>query len=218
MAGTTLKGNCYLCGRTYAKAAFKRHILSGHLYQEADAQDCVVLKVESTEDKNYWLYLDLSITSTLKSLDEFLREIWLECCGHLSAFYSRDYGEIGKSSKISSFPEGSVLLYEYDFGDTTSLKITVVAHASRPKQRKAVRLLGRNEPYPFTCGKCGKPADMICCECMWEDENPLLCDACAKAHEHEQMLPITNSPRMGVCGYCGELDIYEFDPLKYEQK
>jgi len=77
-----------------------------------NSQDCVILKVESTKDKNYWLYLDISMTSTLKSLDAFLREIWLECCGHMSAFYSRDYGEIGKSNRISFFPEGSVLLYE----------------------------------------------------------------------------------------------------------
>ncbi len=218
MAGITLKGNCYLCGHTYSKAAFKNHILSKHICEEADGQDCVVLKVEGTEDKNYWLYLDVSMTSTLKTLDTFLRDIWLECCGHMSAFYSRYYGEIGKSNKISSFPVGSVLLYDYDFGDTTSLKITVVAHASRPKQRKAVRLLGRNEPYPFTCGECGKSADMICCECMWKGVKSFFCDACAEKHEHQLMLPVTNSPRMGVCGYCGKFDIYEFDPLEFESK
>lgn len=201
-----------------SKAAFKNHILSKHVCEETNGQDCVVLKVESKEDKNYWLYLDISMTSTLKSLDAFLREIWLECCGHMSAFYSRNYDEIGKSTKVAVFPVGSVLLYEYDFGDTTSLKITVVAHASRPKQKKAVRLLGRNEPYLFLCGNCGKPADMICCECMWADENPFLCDDCAEEHEHESMLPVTNSPRMGVCAYCGELDTYEFDSTKFESK
>lgn len=218
MAENTLKGNCYLCGHTLSKAAFKNHILSKHVHEGKNDQDCVVLKVESKEDKNYWLYLDISMTSTLKSLDAFLREIWLECCGHMSAFYSRSYDEIGKSAKIAFFPVGSVLLYEYDFGDTTSLKITVVAHSSRPKQKKAVRLLGRNEPYSFACGNCGKPADMICCECMWEDKNPFLCDNCAEDHEHGAMLPVTNSPRMGVCGYCGEMDVYEFDPLKFESE
>lgn len=219
MAGNTLKGNCYLCGRTLSKAVFKNHILSNHIiHKEADSQDCILLKVESAEDKNYWLYLDVSIASTLKTLDTFLRDIWLECCGHMSAFFSRGYDEIGKSSKIALFPVGSVLLYEYDFGDTTSLKITVVARTSRPKQKKAVRLLGRNEPYAFVCGNCGKPADKICCECMWEDTNPFLCDICAGEHDHESMLPVTNSPRMGVCGYCGEFDIYEFDPRKFKNK
>jgi len=32
------------------------------------------------------------------------------------------------------------------------------------------------------------------------------------------MLPVTNSPRMGVCGYCGELDTYEFVPPEQEGK
>lgn len=201
-----------------SKAAFKNHVLSKHTCDGESDQDCVILKVESEEDKNYWLYLDIAVTSTLKTLDAFLREIWLECCGHMSAFYSRSYGEIGKSTKIASFSARDVLQYEYDFGDTTYLKITVMAHAKRPKQRNAVRLLGRNEPYSFTCGNCGKPADKICCECMWEDKNPFLCDACAEAHGHEGMLPVTNSPRMGVCAYCGEMDIYEFDPLKFERK
>lgn len=214
MAGTSLKGNCYLCGKAFSKAAFKNHILTNHVYKEADSQDCVILKVEGAEDKNYWLYIDVSITATLKTIDTFLRNIWLECCGHMSAFYSRSYEEIGKSNRVAIFPAGSVLLYEYDFGDTTSLKITVVAHTSRPKQRKAVRLLGRNEPYSFICGKCGKSADVICCECKWDDKNPFLCDTCAECHEHESMLPVTNSPRMGVCGYCGEFDIYDFDPIK----
>ena len=218
MAENTLKGNCYLCGQTLSKAAFKKHILSKHVLEGTNDQDCAVLKVESTEDKNYWLYLDISTTSTLKSLDAFLREIWLECCGHMSAFYSRSYDVIGKSAKIAFFPVGSVLLYEYDFGDTTSLKISVVALSSRPKQKKAVRLLGRNEPYSFACKNCGKPADVICCECMWADKNPYLCDDCAEEHEHESMLPVTNSPRMGVCGYCGEMDVYEFDPLKFESE
>ena len=28
----------------------------------------------------------------------------------------------------------------------------------------------------------------------------------------EMLLPVTNSPRMGVCAYTGELDDYAFDP------
>jgi len=219
MAGTPAKkGNCYLCGRTLSVGTFKRHLLANHAYVGENSQDCAVLQVKGAYNKDYWLYLDIPLTSTLERLDAFLREIWLECCGHMSAFYFGRYDEIGKSTKLARIPVGSVLAYDYDFGDTTSLQITVVAHASRPKQKKAVRLLGRNEPHFFNCRNCGKQANNICCECWWEDENPFFCDTCAKEHEHEAMLPITNSPRMGVCGYCGEFDVYEFDPLKFESK
>lgn len=215
MAANSSKGNCYLCGRLIAKSSFKRHALTAHPYEGTDAQDCVVLKIENAGSKMYWLYLDISASSTLKTLDTFLRKIWLECCGHLSAFFDPHCGEIGMEQKISGFPAGSSLLYKYDFGDTTQLRITVVGNSRRPKQRSAIRLLGRNEAYRFACGKCGQDADWVCCECMWEDVNPFLCEECSKEHEQDFLLPVVNSPRMGVCGYCGEQDIYEFDPAQF---
>lgn len=216
MASNTSKGNCYLCGQLIGKSAFKKHALTAHPY-DGDGQDCILLKVEDTASKMYWLYLDISATSTLKTLDTFLRKIWLECCGHMSAFYQQRYGEIGMSRKVADLPVGASLLYEYDFGDTTQLKITVIGHRKRPKQRSAVRLIGRNEVYHFECQKCGKYADYICVECTWDNKNPFLCESCAEEHEHgtETLLPVVNSPRMGVCGYCGELDEFEFDPEKF---
>ncbi len=216
MAQMTNKGNCYLCGRLIGKSAFKNHVLTAHPHI-GDGQDCVILKVESTGSKMYWLYLDISATASLKTLDTFLRKIWLECCGHMSAFYEPRYGELGMGRKIVEFPVGYSLLYDYDFGDTTQLKITVVGYGRRPRQKTAVRLLGRNEAPHFACQKCGKRADYICLDCAWADHSPFLCEACLQEHEHrnDTLLPVVNSPRMGVCGYCGELDVFEFDPAKF---
>ena len=214
MAERSAKGNCYLCGRLLAKSAFRKHALTAHPYEGEDGQDCVVLMVEDTETKEYWLYLDVAVTSSLRTLDTFLRNIWLECCGHMSAFFDSGYTEMGMGRKIISFPVGSSLLYEYDFGSTTQLKITIVGYSRRPKQQKAVRLLGRNAPYHFSCSVCGKEAAYLCCECQWTQDNPFLCEDCAREHEHDSMLPVVNSPRMGVCAYCGEMDIYEFEPDK----
>ena len=36
-----------------------------------------------------------------------------------------------------------------------------------------------------------------------------------ESHPHDSALPIVNSPRMGVCGYCGEDDVYTFDPAPF---
>jgi hypothetical protein len=38
------------------------------------------------------------------------------------------------------------------------------------------------------------------------------CDKCLTKHEcgDEMSLPVVNSPRMGVCGYCGEGDFDNF--------
>jgi len=201
------KGNCYLCGAELGKVAMKNHILKCH-GGSGEEQECRLLKIEGAYDKDYWLYVDMPVDKSLSALDRFLRKIWLECCGHLSQFDGA-----GKSSKLSRFSQGDQFLHEYDIGDTTETLITVVGTTWRPAQREAVRLLARNVPPRFQCRECGAPAVLVCSVCLYEDENPFFCAGCAQKHEHEEMmLPVTNSPRMGVCGYCGELDTYKFVP------
>lgn len=210
MKGQMTKGHCYLCGAVIAKSGFAKHLKSKHpVDNNPDHQVCVLLKVEDAADKVYWLYLDMPLTSTLKTLDTFLRKIWLECCGHMSSFYLRGV-EVGKATRLGTLPVGVTLHYAYDFGSTTELQITLLGTVSRPKQRKAVRLLGRNLPLRFQCGECGEVAEYICCECEAMDEYPFFCEKCMESHEHECALPVVNSPRMGVCAYCGEYDVYTF--------
>ena len=214
------KGNCYICGAELGKVAMKNHILKVHS-QEIIEQECVLLKIEGAYDKDYWLYADLPVDKSLAALDKFLRSIWLECCGHMSAFRGPGYGgEIGKNRKWNGFDPGDQFLHEYDFGSTTECLITVVGRTSRSPQKSAVRLLSRNIPPQFQCVQCGASASDICTECIYEIDNPFYCANCAKQHGHdeEMLLPITNSPRMGVCGYCGELDTYAFDAKKIEYK
>ena len=92
MAQAASKGNCYLCGRTISKTAFKKHLLEKHNDAVGDAQTCKLLKVEGADEKAYWLYLDMPMSATLKTLDRFLRDIWLECCGHESYNGADDHG------------------------------------------------------------------------------------------------------------------------------
>ena len=242
MARTMTKGNCYLCGKYLAKSGVIKHLAAAHTAAGAAVQRCVLLKVEADD---YWLYLDMADTASLKSLDDFLRKIWLECCGHMSCFYylmknNGWYGggmqEIGMARKINTFRAGDSFLYDYDFGSTTTLKITVMDTGFfRPRQRNAVRLLARNEDYVFECRDCGQPADYVNAECFDYVENPFICEACAEKqrqraengededepddeqrYDPDMLLPIVNSPRMGVCGYEGELDVYTFEDWKAE--
>lgn len=178
-----------------------------------------MLKIEGAYAKDYWLFVDIPLTASLTSLDHFLRDIWLECCGHMSAFSSKGHREMKNSRKFSTFEPGDQFLHEYDFGDTTETLITVVDRTRRKPQKAAVRLLARNIPFQFQCAACGAPATDICTECIYETDNPFYCAACAEKHEHEEMLlPVTNSPRMGVCGYCGDSDTYAFDAKKITYK
>ena len=74
------KGNCYLCGATFAKNAMKSHILKNHTDLQGE-QKCSLLKVESADNKNYWLFIDLPTTATLSKIDAFLRLICWNAAG-----------------------------------------------------------------------------------------------------------------------------------------
>ena len=200
MAAT--KGNCFICGKTLGKSAIKNHILKEHCGGD---EECLLFKAEGAYNKNYWLYFTVPVDATLAALDKFLREIWCECCDHLSAF-RRGSAEFGKTRKISSLSAGDTLFYEYDFGSTTDIAISVIEAVWRPKQKQKAQLLARNEPLERACDICGAPATQIN---AWEGE--LLCDKCAdEADDEDALLPFVNSPRSGVCGYMGELDKWTF--------
>ena len=202
----TNNGNCYLCGKTLGKTALKNHILKEHDHGE---EESFLLRVDSAVFKDYWLYIDMPKSKKIEYIDKFLRKIWLECCGHMSQFH-----RAGKARKIGDFAEGTELHYEYDMGTTTELSITFICKINRPKQIPAVRLLARNEPPNLNCSVCGEPAKFICSECMYNPDEAvgsLFCEKHAKKHEHDDMImPITNSPRSGECGYDGENDFYTF--------
>lgn len=210
MANAKTEGICYLCGQTFTKTGMGAH-LRKEICPEGDFQVCTLLKVEGQYDRNYWLYLDIPDTSALSTLDRFLRNIWLECCGHMSQFYRSDYEVVGKTNRIGVLSKGRKLYYDYDFGSTTSLVITCMGKIARPAQRGAVRLLARNAAPVFPCEKCGHTADWVD---VMNYPQVFYCEECMKNREEGTYLPVTNSPRMGECGYCGKLDKYAYDPRK----
>ena len=205
----TSKGNCFICGKTAGKTAIKNHVLKEH---NSGNEPCYLIKAEGAYDKDYWLFFIVSLDVSLSAVDKFLREIWCECCGHLSAF-RMGRREFGKARKLSALDIGDVLLYEYDFGSTTEIILTVVDEISRAKQRGKVQLLARNIPLEPLCDICGVHGAWI--DVM--DGYSVYCDECAVCDNDDGadgMLPVVNSPRSGECGYEGELDIWKFDPDK----
>jgi hypothetical protein len=95
-------------------------------------------------------------------------------------------------------------VYAYDYGSTTVLRLKVVAQHHAPSRRDAVRLLARNDAPVWSCTECDDPATSLCAYCRYEGP-AFLCEAHVDDHEcgDEAMLPVVNSPRMGVCGYTG---------------
>ena len=210
------KGNCYLCGATIGKTAMKNHLIK-HYGEDSSGsgQECYLLKAEGTFNKEYWLYFDVPLVQTLVCIDSFLRKIWLECCGHMSEFFITERLEVGMKQKLMAFDAGTRLFHHYDFGSTTETDITFIKAVKRNPQKKAVRLLARNIAPVFQCADCGKPADLINVELKYQTENPYYCEKCSENYDLDMMLPVTNSPRMGECGYTGEFDTFMFNPASF---
>jgi predicted RNA-binding Zn-ribbon protein involved in translation (DUF1610 family) len=163
----------------------------------------------------YWRHFELPARATLRDVDDFLRETWLECCGHLSAFTidgqsympsaDRELDARGMNISLEKvlYP-GVKFRHEYDFGTTTELALRLIGEREGEVRGRAVRILARNAAPEFQCEDCGATATQVCTECLWEGEG-WLCDQCAPEHAcgEEMCLPVVNSPRMGMCGYTG---------------
>src|SRR5581483_6500614 len=89
------RGICALCQRELSKSAMTRHLET--CWQSASTETSTGrsrsirtrtfhLLVEGRFLPMYWLHLEIVTSTPLATLDRFLRDIWLECCGHLSAF------------------------------------------------------------------------------------------------------------------------------------
>jgi hypothetical protein len=208
------KSRCRLCNSELTRQGLTRHIkscLTKHLQKpsKTKSRNLLYLNISDAFNPDYFLHLLISGNSTLKDLDVFLRDIWLECCGHLSSFSLQRYGdEIHLKHKVEDiFIPGVKLIYQYDFGSTTELSIKAVYNYHGTTERnKKIQIIARNAQPIIPCDECGlKPAVRICTECQW-DENGRLCEECSQTHEcgDEMFLPVVNSPRAGVCGYTGD--------------
>lgn len=209
-------GNCYLCGAELNQPDMQRHLMNDH-HEESGTQEYCLIKAGGLYNKDMWLYVQFPVQSTLASVDEFLRRIWLECCGHMSAFYgAHSYAsEISKSRKLHGFSAKDKLRHDYDFGQTTKTMVTFVGTIRGNQQLHAPRLLARNIPPRHSCVECGASAVYIYAENVYEVDSTYYCADCARKFRHrELLLPVTNSPRMGMCGYTGHQDHFAFDPAK----
>lgn len=200
-------GICSLCGHSAAKPQMSRHLVACVPRHDTRGpkERLLQLRVEAGGDPAYWLYLEARSNATLEQLDALLREVWLECCGHMSAFrLGRTDLEMGSRIGATFRSKGAAFEYEYDFGSTTELKGRVVAVREGSIGRGSVRVLARNAPLVWKCANCDAPATVVCPFCGEPDAT--FCRLHGRQHacaEEGEFLPIVNSPRMGVCGYTG---------------
>lgn len=217
-------GVCQLCKERTAKAAMLKHLASctaKHDLRRGEPSELCLLRVENPGAPMYWIDVEVKGDSPLRRLDDLLRQVWLECCGHMSAFeiggqrysvlvdresrFNPTERSMNTSVAEALMSPGQRFSYEYDFGSTTQLTLRFIGVRTGIIGRSAARLLARNEPPVWPCATCDAPAALICPFCVGE-RNPFVCRRHAREHaceEEESFLPVVNSPRMGVCGYTG---------------
>ena len=216
-----IRSQCRFCGNLYASSGIARHLSAckarpgagaDHGSGETELYEHLVV----TDEDRFGYRLDLLAVpeTTLDDLDAFLREIWLECCGHLSVFrvagrtyssYEDEWGLYDSSAdvELSRLPDSTEIRYDYDLGTPTGLRIKRLSPLRHRVSDDPVKLAARNEPPVLECS-CGSPA-IVVNRYSESDDDWVFCARClAQADvDYEALVPLTNSPRMGVCGYDG---------------
>jgi len=203
------KGKCRLCNKEFSQAGIKKHIIACD--KNKGKEKVFLIKAEAGP---FWIYFEIETKKTLKQLDQFLRDLWLECCGHLSAFTisdqrycideeEMDYDEKSMNIKLKDTLKLKLKFhYEYDFGTTTDLDLECITEKLGDK---GINIIARNDPLGLKCEICKKPATQVCVQCIWDGKG-FICNKCLKKHKcvEPYFLPVVNSPRMGMCGFTGE--------------
>lgn len=214
------RGQC-----TYCKAEIVKNVVTKHLatcpqhqavIQQAETkkekkESLFHLRAQSAHSKEFWIDMEMRGSKTLQDLDNYLRGIWLECCGHLSQFSIGAWTgeELDMNERIDEvFSRVKELTHIYDFGTSSETVISLIGRREgHPTTSRPLALMVRNLMPEAKCLECRQPATQFCMECMIEeDQSGVLCDDHAMDHPHDnygEPIPLVNSPRMGMCGYEG---------------
>ena len=159
-------GLCHLCGNAVRAEDVGNHIRScvttavqskfaNRDWHPNRVGDCTVLVGVRGGDPRLWLSLAVRPTANLRQLDQFLRDVWLECCGHMSHFeiggarYSAripghsdidpiDFGVANTDEGHMMYTvdqtirEGELFRHEYDHDDPTYLYLECLAILPAP--------------------------------------------------------------------------------------
>ena len=204
-------GRCRLCNQEFSGKEIKRHIKVCAENQKKGV-NAFLMRASSGP---FWVYFSVPVNNKLTKIDQFLRDLWLECCGHLSKFtierrsylsYEEDLEDDEEHMNIeidTILKPWAKFQYEYDFGTATMLEVECVSKIRADNSK--ITILARNKLPDFRCEECKAKAELVCVQCIWGGEG-FVCKRCLKDHKCIEpcFLPVVNSPRMGMCGFTGK--------------
>lgn len=208
------KGGCLYSGFEGDREQMLEYLLKDHSGERPgmETEESFLIRVSYPEDENFWLYASVKKDATLRQLDQFLRNVWVECCGHMSMFHIGDVhyscntrqlpGKSMNARLMNIAEKGARFSYDYDMGSTTTLELEIVGVIRTAARRDKALLLAQNFMPRYRCVRCGKRAEMVFRPDMGPIKEAVFCEKCAMNEEEADcMLPLLNSPRTGVCGY-----------------
>lgn len=217
MASKVSPGTCLLCRAPLTKRKALKH---GMACLQASGwptgkKPSLLIMIQGRYNKDYWLVVLARHDAWLRELDRLIRDVWVECCDHLSSFkiggvaYESDstFSTGAMSVPLARLVSpGSTFTYDYDFGSTTSLDLKVIGETPIALPGGPLCLIARNDPPAIPCDLCGGKAAVI--QDDPDDDIPhYYCRACLVSTEHDPdyVETIANSPRNGVCGYTEDI-------------
>ncbi len=219
-----MMGRCFLCGKTLPQEAMAEHLRACRPQPDGEQPLFLFHVRDAYFPKTFWLFLEMPQAASLAALDEALRQVWVDCCGHASQFIidGVTYGRRPKATPVDLVLDeqahvapmdkplsalltvGQEIDYAYDEVWPTELKVRLLAAYPGPLPEREARFLARNYKPPRVCHICSRPADWLFTN-AWPLEP--YCDAHARAHadweKPDAFLPYVNSPRVGLCVYRG---------------
>lgn len=186
------KGKCVFCGKEYTASGMSKH-LEEHLQEKAVGiqQHGLSFHIKVTADKwmndlPYFLNILADGNATLKDVDDFLRKIWLECCGHLSSFETPR--KLRTASGLSIYE--ALDLYEREQTEAHRMNLESFEHEI-PKIRKLRAILskGLKIDYEYDMGST------TCLQLSVLSELPIQADK-------KIVLLSRNEPLEVLCSHC----------------
>ncbi|MGL4847543.1 MAG: SEC-C metal-binding domain-containing protein [Clostridium sp.] len=174
-----MTGKCYFCGKEVTGGTAKRHAKTCKALHEREIKKGkeerkgFIIKITDKYVKDYYMYIMMDASLRLEELDRFLRDIWCECCGHLSAFrideecynsYAEEWEPDLNIRLREVLMVGGKFTYEYDFGTSTDLMGEIVEEVVLGKDEPQIEIIIRNNKIGRTNspreGECGYTGDL----------------------------------------------------------
>lgn len=212
-------GQCRICGGVYTATGMTSHIKK-HIARTTNTSGYYVIRIDAGRGNPFWMYVIADADIAFDELDQFLRSMWLECCGHPSHFvvYDKVQPEFipDMGARLSDVLHDRTRFAHYY--DSTVLRLGVVRMCGQiysgvddpsvderfdnvPSKYNII-VLALHDRVMFRCRSCKRESATVCSGFTMTGEG-VLCMDCARLHDQatENMRWALQSPRSGQCLY-----------------